>query len=259
MIFKKNAKKYQELEELVGLSKADLHIHITNSTVQEFLDYVQEKTDLSVVAVTDHNSIEKGLEAKSLIGQKNYRFEVIVGEEISTKEGHVLGLFLNETIEPFLPCHEVIKEIKRQGGLAIAAHPFQEMKWGKEDQILMDGVGLKTLLGEKKNWDGIEVVNATPTLADENWQASLINNTLLWKAETGSSDAHILEAIGKGYTLFKGKTAQDLRDAILQRKTQAGREKWTIKILIKYGFFFLPDVWHFAPLFLKHFLQRKKS
>jgi len=78
-------------------------------------------------------------------------------------------------------------------------------------------------------------------MGDENLEATTINRTVLYKAEIGSSDAHILEVIGKGYTVFKGKTAAQLCHAILWRQTQAIHGKWSWRTLLKYGWFFLPD------------------
>lgn len=178
--------------------------------------------------------------AKELMAKKKYRFELILGEEVSSQEGHILALFLTKAIPKNLPAHEVLEEINRQGGIAIAAHPFERTRMNNSRMIVMDGIGAVTLIKEQRFFHAVEVVNATPTLADENLRASILNKTLLGKAETGSSDAHILEAIGKGYTLFEGKTSEDLKQAILDRQTRAMFGKWTLLALIKYFFFFIP-------------------
>jgi len=122
----------------------------------------------------------------------------------------------------------------------------------------MDGIGLKSLMKNGKNLDAIEIVNATPTLSDENLRASLLNKTVLLKAETGSSDAHILEAIGSGYTVFKGKTALDLKKAIEMRQTQAIYKGWNVYVLIKYFFFFVPEAWRIGIYNLTQIFKRKK-
>lgn len=245
-------KGLQKIEELKHLSKADLHIHSNHSdgrpTVQEILDYVEENTDLDVIAITDHNTMTGAFEAVKLMdpvarqkaGKKPYRFELVLGEEVSSKEGHILGLFLTKPIEASLSAHETIKQIRAQGGIAIAAHPFEHIRYRLPNGLTMDGVGLVTLLHEINLWHGIEIVNATPTLGAENLRAAFVNRTLLFKAETGSSDAHIVEAIGKGYTLFEGKTAIKLRQALLHQQTQAMNDKWNFYALTRYFFFFIP-------------------
>ncbi len=245
-------KPIKDIEKLQHLGKADVHIHSCNSdgrpTVQQILDYVEEKTDLDVIAITDHDTMDGAFEAVELMrpstrlraGKKPYRFELILGEEVSSQEGHVLSLFLTKPIKAGMSAHNTIKAVREQGGIAIAAHPFEHLRYRLPNGLTMDGVGLMTLLAEKKGWHGIEIVNATPTLADENLRAAFINRTLLLKAETGSSDAHIVEAIGKGYTLFEGKTAAEFRHAIAHHQTQAMNARWNFYALFRYAFFFIP-------------------
>lgn len=233
-----------KIEEFKHLGKADYHIHTNYSdgkpTPQEVLDYVENSTDLDVIAISDHDTLDGVLEAKELMKGKNYRFELIIGEEITAKEGHIVGLYLKEVIPAGLSAKDTVKAIKSQGGIAIAAHPFERTNWNNATRPMMNGVGLKTLLQIGDGFDGIEVFNGTPTLSDENIRASFVNKTILMQAETGASDAHIVEAIGKGYTLFEGKTAKDFRKAIRTHQTRAMYNKWTLLALIKYFFFFVP-------------------
>lgn len=245
LIFKTMKKEgIYKIEDLAHLSKADLHIHSNFSdgrpTVEEILLYVQNKTDLDVIAITDHDTIEGALIGEKIAREQNYRFDVIVGEEITTLEGHILGLFLVRPIEAGLSAKETIKRIHVQGGLAVAAHPFEHTRFRNPDQPIMDGIGLVSLLKERKIIDAIETVNGTPTLGGENYRADFINKMIAFRAEAGSSDAHILEAIGKGYTLFEGKTAIDLKNAIKKHQTQAMYSKWTFSALMRYLFFFIP-------------------
>lgn len=255
-------KGIHKIEEIAHLSKADFHIHSNHSdgrpTVQEILDYVEEKTDLDVIAITDHNTLDGYFEAVELMKKKKYRFELISGEEVSSREGHILALYIKEAIPAGLLAHTVLLKIKEQGGIRIAAHPFQSTTIRNPHEPMMDGVGLVTLLKEKKLLNGIETVNATPTLGEENLRASFANRILLFKAETGSSDAHIVEAIGKGYTLFEGKTATDLFHALKHHQTQAIYDKWTIMALLKYLFFFIPIGLRMAFFTLAHGRAQKR-
>lgn len=240
----------QKIEEYIHLSKADLHIHSLHSdgkpTISEILDYVENKTDLDCIAITDHDTIVGAFEAQELMKRKKYRFELILGEEISSKEGHILGLFLTKEIPAGLSAPEVLKNIHEQNGLAVASHPFVYSRLRHDSLIIMDGVGPATLIKNRHKFNGIEIVNATPTLNDENLRASALNKSILGLAETGSSDAHILEAIGRGYTLFEGKSAKDLKRAILAHQTQAMLSNWTLLALLKYLFFFIPKGFRLA-------------
>ena len=226
------------------LGKADCHIHSLYSDgdekIADILEYVQNRTDLDVIAISDHDTIEGALLAKKLMAEKEYRFQLIIGEEITTQEGHIVGLFLKEAIPANLTVQETLARIRVQKGLAIAAHPFYHSRMKHSRYATMDGIGATTLLRNNAFIDAIEIVNATPTLADENLRASILNKTLLFNAEVGNSDAHILEAIGMGYTLFEGKTAKEYRRAILQHQTRALYKKWSYLGLFKYAYFYFP-------------------
>jgi len=234
----------QKIEDWIRLSKADFHIHSNYSdgqaTIEEILEYTQIHTDLNCLAITDHDTIEGALKAQKMAEKENYHFDVIVGEEVSTLEGHILALFIHKPIPAGLSAQETIKRIKIQGGLAIASHPFEHTKFKNPHMVTMTGIGGETLFELRHQLDGVEIVNATPTLRDENLKAATLNKTLLGLAETGSSDAHILEAIGKGYTLYEGETASDLKTALINHQTQAMYTRWTVLALIKYLFFFIP-------------------
>jgi predicted metal-dependent phosphoesterase TrpH len=239
-----NKFKFRTIEKFAHLGKADFHIHSNYSDgkpgIEEIIQYVEEKTDLDIIAITDHDTIEGAVRAREIVENGKYRFDLIVGEEISTTNGHILGLFLSEKIEPGQSVEATIREIHRQSGIAIATHPFIHVKYDHEKMYTMDGIGAGKLYENRFILDGVEIVNATPTLTDENLGATAMNRTLLRLTETGSSDAHILEAIGKGYTVFQGKTAEDLKEAIKKHQTQAIYGHWTLLALIKYLYFFIP-------------------
>jgi predicted metal-dependent phosphoesterase TrpH len=239
-----NTLKEQLHKQLPHLSKADVHIHSNFSdglpTVAEILEYVENHTDLAVIAITDHDTIDGSLLAKKLMKEKKYRFELVVGEEVSAKEGHILALFIKERIAPNQTAHETIKQIHAQGGVAVAAHPLYASRLNYRLPTPVNGVGVKELLNDKRGFDGIETVNATPLMGDENLRAKYLNRLLLFRTELGSSDAHILDAIGKGYTLFEGKSAAALKKAILEFQTQSMNDKWSFFGVAKYAFFFLP-------------------
>lgn len=226
------------------LSKADLHIHSHYSdaemSVKQILDYVQEKTDLDIIAICDHDTMRGAYEAITLMENGSYGFELILGEEITSQEGHIVGLFLQSEIPAGLSVKETLKRIRDQKGIAIAAHPFYHSKMKHSKYATMDGIGATTLLKNNKMIDAVEIVNATPTLSDENLGASILNKTILFNAEVGSSDAHIIEAIGMGYTLFEGKASRDLKHAILTHQARAMYKKWSYLGLFKYAYFYFP-------------------
>lgn len=251
--------KKTKLKIFPDISKADLHIHALNdgkATPEEIVDWVHEKTDLAVIAITDHDEVGSAYEAREIAKKKGYKFEVVIGEEITAKEGHILGLFIKDRVKPGLSAKDTISKIHEQGGIAVAAHPMFQTRLRNPKHGPMDGAGIVTLIKEK--FDAVEIVNATPTLNDENLKAKYINRALLFHAETGSSDAHIKEAIGMGYTLFDGKTAADLRRALVKGQTQAYLKKWHSMGLLRYIYFYIPTAFRNIFWGLRHGFSPKE-
>jgi predicted metal-dependent phosphoesterase TrpH len=220
--------------------KADVHMHSNASdggpAPRALLDYVESKTDLDVIAITDHDTIRGAKAAQKIHQAGHYRFDFILGQEVTSNGGHILALFIKRRIPKERSPHETIRLIHEQGGLAIAAHPMLQMRYIDPDMLTADGVGADVLLSEQ--FDGVEIINGAPTMGKENARVRLLNRTILFRAETGSSDAHILEAIGKGYTLFPGKTANDFRKAIERKTTEPVSTRYRLRELFKYVRFF---------------------
>ena len=198
--------------------KADIHLHSSYSdgvmTIPELLDWVEEKTDLDVIAITDHDELAGALEARERVARGHYRFDVIVGMEVSTREGHLLALFLERPVRTARPLVETIAEVQAQGGICVVPHP---LSW------LTTSVGARALeraLAQRlSGLVGIEVAN--PTLAGQvtRRKVARLNRLQYGLAETGGSDAHFLQSVGTAFTRFPGRTAADLRQALLERAT----------------------------------------
>jgi predicted metal-dependent phosphoesterase TrpH len=188
------------------MKKYDLHIHTNHSSCSRIkpkkLLRIAKKRGLNGIAITNHNTIKGGAEVKKANKDKN--FEVIIGAEIKTDKGEILGLYLKKEIKS-RKAEEVIDEIHKQGGLAIAAHPFT---WG----LLRTPAKLDKK--ELKKLDGFETFNSRNTFRWENeFAVQFAQKHKL--AQTAGSDAHFYYEIGKAFTLFNGS----LRDAIKKRKT----------------------------------------
>lgn len=195
--------------------KADLHLHTTLSdglsTPRELL-YAAIKEGITVIAITDHNTIKPALIAREIARKEKLPVEVIIGEEVLARQGELIGLFLKKKIAHSLDVFETAGEIKAQGGIVIAPHPGR----------LFHGYSLtfKTIteLNKKGLIDAIEIYNFwdhDPTLAKKRLKA---NKT--WRlAEIGSSDSHHTASLGQIYTQFLGNNANDLKRAIYQKAT----------------------------------------
>jgi predicted metal-dependent phosphoesterase TrpH len=108
--------------------KIDLHIHSRYSSdgslAPEDIVEIARKKGLNGVAITDHDTVQGGLEARKY---ETGDFIVIVGAEIKTERGEVIGLFLSKEIRS-QRFEDVIIEIKGQGGLVVVPHPFDSMR-----------------------------------------------------------------------------------------------------------------------------------
>ena len=182
------------------------------------MDHVQNKTNLDVIAITDHETIQGGLIARELAAQHNYKFDVIVGTEITTLQGHLLAYFVEKPIPSWRPIANTIEAIHSQGGLCVVPHP---LSW------LTTSVG-KRVLDKAHNGgfseisiDGLETSNPTMAAKVSRSQIRDLNHKIYRLPETGGSDAHEASLVGQGRTLFQGTTAKDLKQALVNGKTTA--------------------------------------
>jgi predicted metal-dependent phosphoesterase TrpH len=210
-------------------SKADLHIHTIHSdgapAVPELLAHVAEQTDLRLIAITDHDSIAGARQAAQLAG--DFGLEGVVGEEVSTAEGHLLALFVDTLLPPGQPAAETIAAIHAQGGLAIAPHPFDRS---------VPSLGRYGLGRPGWRFDAIEGFNAGVFWSQRgcNLAAQQVAGDMGLPL-TGGSDAHTLATVGQGYTLFAGGSADDLYRAIKRGDVLWGGSYWSLHQYLDMG------------------------
>ncbi len=178
--------------------KIDLHTHSVASKDGGLKrsQYVEllENGVLDVVAITDHNTIEL---AKDLY--KDYPDSLIIGEEIMTAQGEIIGLYLSSDIEPGMTALETAKEIRGQGGLVYIPHPFETVRHGIQPDALDE---IKYLV------DIIEINNGRALLK------SHLPKVAIWAkinrvATASSSDAHGLKGVGNSYSTVSKKPTKD--------------------------------------------------
>jgi hypothetical protein len=184
--------------------------------VPELLAHVEEHTDLSVLAITEHDTLRPALEAREAHARGRYRFEMVPGEEVTTIEGHLLALYIEEPVPSLKRLAPTLEAIHKQGGLAVIPHP---MSW------LTRSLGRRAIerVLEQTNdgisFDAIEI-GASPAARQSRAKAQRLNRERFHLPEVGGSDAHFLEVIGASHTVFDGSTAADLRRAIEAGTTQ---------------------------------------
>jgi hypothetical protein len=142
-----------------------------------------QRKSIDRLAITDHNRIEGGLRARELDPER-----VIVGEEIMTRQGELLALYVTERIPPGLPPMEAIARLRSQGAFISVSHPFDAQRHGAWD--LADLTQIAPLV------DAIEVFNARCLSKLYNQRAAEFAraNSL---AGTAGSDAHAVSEVGR--------------------------------------------------------------
>lgn len=199
--------------------KADLHVHSLASdgvsSVEEILDFVLERTNLDVIAIADHERIDAALAARAIARARDLPVEVVVGEEVSTRGGHLLALFVEEPIPPLRSLRESIALVHEQGGLAIPAHPLFPYPMCAQAWVLRR---LLAAGDPRVRPDAVEAFNPTT------FGRPVHRRVVSFAAEhrlpvVGNSDAHEASRVGTGWTTFPGRTAEDLRAAILEGAT----------------------------------------
>ncbi len=195
--------------------KLDLHVHTKYSfdclcSPSKILQKAKDR-GLDGIAITDHNNAEGWQNA--IQAAKKLKMQLILGEEIKCKEGvELIGLFLKKEIKSDYynqnSFAHILKEIKKQNGIAILAHPFEKKHSFEE------------IKNYAKKVDAIEILNSRRT-RNKNKKAFLLYKKLKNKAASAGSDAHSLSEVGKAYTECEAKNLKEFKEGILKRRTIA--------------------------------------
>lgn len=224
------------------MGKADTHVHTEYSGfnklgVMKFPESVAmpdvqvdraRANGMDVLCITDHDET-----AGAFIAQKYAEryddIEVVVGEEVTTADGEIIGLFLNERVPDMLSVEETVDIIREQGGLTIAPHPFSFHVPGLQEKIF------------EIDLDGFETINGGHPDAYTNMFSKIVMDRYPGRwAEISGSDAHSIYTAGYNWTEFPGNTAEDFRKAVLSKTTRAcgepapvfGQVQWSVDVVI---------------------------
>lgn len=160
--------------------KADLHIHSDCSSdgmmsIEQIID-ISKKAGLDVIAITDHNRINKR------IMRCKTKLLIIPGIEVSCEQGHVIGLGVNKIIKKGMDIEETVNKIHSLGGIAIAAHPCDSLRQKIDENGIAACDAIEVLNSRSFSWSNKKAYNIAMELK---------------KPMVSGSDAHLLEEIGR--------------------------------------------------------------
>jgi predicted metal-dependent phosphoesterase TrpH len=177
------------------------------------IDHVEINTALDVVAITDHDEMAGSREAREYATQRGYRVQVVTGVEVTTLEGHLLCLFVEERPPALQSLRATSAWVHARGGVCLAPHPFTRLTHSLNGRSMRMAVEHGLLAG-------VEVLNASPAGRSSRERAARFA-TEHGLAAVGGSDAHMLSVVGVALTRFAGRTPADLELALEQRTTYA--------------------------------------
>jgi predicted metal-dependent phosphoesterase TrpH len=196
--------------------KIDLHCHSEaspdSSTPLALIEPRCQARGVRVQAITDHNQIWGAQKLKELVeagaGRSNSQLTVIIGEEVSTTEGEIVGLFLNEAVPAGLTPEQTMERIKAQGGLVLIPHGFDPLKRWRLRPAALERIA--------KGVDIVETFNAR--ISRPRWNQAAVS----WAQShqlpmSAGSDAHTLADIGSAWVEVPWRrieSPQDLLDAL---------------------------------------------
>ena len=229
MIGTRSPRSEAEPREAIGPRSrwfADLHVHTSASfdslAAPRSVVRAAASRGLTHLAITDHDRIEGALEAREIAAREESGLTIIVGQEIRTRDGDLIGVFLERPIPSGLDAREAIAEVRAQGGLVGLPHPFDRFRGSLLNDDRMD------VIAPLVDW--VESHNARILVGNGNQKAAA------FAAEHGLpgvavSDAHSVMEIGVAYVALAGdpSTADGLRTALPTAELVTGRATFFVR------------------------------
>ena len=170
--------------------RVDLHVHTNYSldSTTSLSNIVKRAVDKNVdcIAITDHGTIEGALYLREMAP-----FQVIVGQEIKTTQGDLIGLFLSKQVPSGLHPVEAVKCVRRQNGIVMLPHPFDRIRGSAlTPEAISDVLHMADLI---EGFNARNVFRSSDRMAKELAVSSSIPIVAV-------SDAHTVSELGNTYT-----------------------------------------------------------
>jgi predicted metal-dependent phosphoesterase TrpH len=175
---------------------------------------------ISPVLLTDHDTMG-GVRELRRAGDA----EIIGGQEILTREGELIGLFLEALVEQGLTPEETVERIKSQGGLVYLQHPLDVRRRAL------------TLAAIERVRDHIDIVEVFNGRSGEEANRGAEDLCYALGAVPGAgSDAHTLEEIGNVYVELEDFAGPvDFLEKLEAARIVVGPHKWRTRLFQRAG------------------------
>jgi predicted metal-dependent phosphoesterase TrpH len=218
-----------------ALAFADFHVHTRYSrdslmSEDRFIRLALER-GLTHVAITNHNNVEGAIAVRDRVVAQGLddRLHIILGEEVSSADGEIVGVYLTDTIAPGLSAEDTADAIHAQGGLVSIPHPYDPFRRSHIREAPL------VRLAEAGKIDAIEVFNSRVTFARHNEEAAVL------AARYGipgiaCSDAHSgLEVAMSFNALPAFDSADELRAALRENEWHGSRSTMLIHLATRWA------------------------
>ena len=214
-----------------GNMKIDLHCHSEASpdcsTPLVLFPARCRQRGVWVQAITDHNQIWGAQKLQEILEEEKVKkagfpLTIIVGEEVSTTHGEMIGLFLKETVPAGMSPKETVAAIKEQGGLALLPHGFDPLKRWR-----LQPTALETVADQI---DIVETFNAR--ISELRWNQAAVDWAKLHNLPmSAGSDAHTLADIGSAWVEVPVQSIQNPQDLLRALKSGVPVGEWTHPVI----------------------------
>lgn len=208
-----------------------MHTHLSpdGSLHEHDISRALEAGVLHTVAITDHDAIDEALHLQSVFGDR-----IIVGEEITTSEGEIIGLYLSKLVQRGMSAVKTVEAIREQNGLVYIPHPFEKARKGLSET---------TLNSIASDVDIIEVRNGRSFSSRARLKAATWAEQNI-VAQAASSDAHGFHGWGRVFTELSEPPTRDTLVELIGSATLHGN----LNGILAYGY---PKLNRFRKRFAK--------
>ncbi len=201
--------------------RIDPHVHtLASDGIDDVETMIQAaiKADLDAVGIADHERMDAAIAGAAMAEHRGWPIEVIVGEEVTTRGGHLLGLYMTKRIRPWHSLKDTIAMIHEQGGLAIIAHPLPPYPLCASERTIRKLMDEADPIYHPDGMEGFNPTTAGKALRHWSRRAPALAEEL-GLAATGGSDAHRAANVGTTVTIVPaaGPVEASLRRALTER------------------------------------------